>query len=65
MLINWLALEELAKAVAFNYCVKGKERIQILSMELVIKKDLEILNVFILFDGKPDIIPILYPSASL
>ncbi len=65
MVINWPALEELGKAVAANYCVKAKERIQVLSMELVVKKDLEILNVFIVFDGKPDIIPIYYPSASL
>ncbi|KAF0250270.1 MAG: hypothetical protein FD167_321 [bacterium] len=65
MFINWPALEELAKAVVANYCVKAKERIQILSMELVVKKDLEILKVSVLFDGKPDIIPIYYPSSSI
>lgn len=65
MLINWPALEKLAKAVADNYCVKAKERIQILGLELVIHKDLEILRVSILFDGKPSTIPIYYPSRSI
>lgn len=64
-MINWPAFEKLAKAVADNYCVEAKERIQILGLELVSNKDLEILRVSILLDGKPSTIPIYYPSSSI
>ncbi len=59
MTINWAELEEIAYGVANNYCVRAKERIKVLSIELFAKKDNETLKVSILFDGKPDTILIV------
>ena len=59
MFKTWAELEEIAQGVASNYCFRAKERIKILSFELLVKKDWATLKVSVLFDGKRDTILIV------
>ena len=55
----WNELEEIAYGVCSNYCVRAKERIKVLDIELLVKKHSETLKVSVIFDGKPDVILII------